>query len=112
MTGRGLDLATAHAERDSLTWATRLQGDLAAETEPVAAERHYRDAIRLATEQQLRPQLAHAHLGLARLHRRAGAHLKAHEAAAAACNLYQAMGMDHWADVAGHLARPETRPNA
>ena len=103
-TQRGFDLATAHNERDSLTWATRLQGELAAETEPLAAERHYRDAIRLATEQRLRPQLAHAHLGLARLHRRAGALAQACEAASAAQGLYRAMGMDHWADLTDRIA--------
>jgi hypothetical protein len=56
-------------------WALRLLGEIAARREPVdveAADAAFRQAMTLAHRLEMRPLMAHCHLGLGRLYRRAG----------------------------------------
>jgi hypothetical protein len=62
----------------------------------VAAEAHYGAAMTLASELGMRPLLAHCHLGLGRLERRRGAHVKAEEHLGTATTMYREMNMDFW----------------
>jgi hypothetical protein len=48
----------------------------------------------------MRPELAHAHLGLARLLRNAGAHEQALEHLSTATTMYREMGMTYWLEKA------------
>jgi hypothetical protein len=50
----------------------------------------------LAIELGMRPLVAHCHLGLGRLDRRAGSVVKAQEHLASAAVLYREMGMRSW----------------
>jgi tetratricopeptide (TPR) repeat protein len=96
---RAAQLAEQHAERGNQAYALRLAGDIAARAEgsrAETAEGAYRKAIGLAEELGMTPLLAHGHLGLGRLYRRAGddgaagAHLRR------AIALYEAMGTPGW----------------
>jgi len=62
------------------------------------AERSYSEALSLAAELQLRPLVAHCHLGLGRLYRRAGKPREAQEHLATATTTYREMGMTYWLD--------------
>ena len=60
------------------------------------AARAYSAAATLAGALGMRPLVAHCHLGLGKLHRRAGEHAAAAEHLAAAATLYREMGMQFW----------------
>jgi len=96
MIGRGRDVAESQSERESLVWANRLEGDLAAETDPDDAEQRYRTAITAAEAHGLRPHLAHSRFALGRLHLAAGRSDAARDELTAAAALYDDMGMDYW----------------
>jgi len=79
--------------------ARRLLGDVALQAEPpdtALAERHYRDALALATEVGMRPLVAHCHAGLARLYRRTGPRGQAQEHLTIAMTMYREMDMRFW----------------
>jgi tetratricopeptide (TPR) repeat protein len=76
----GLSLAQEKKERGYEAWALRLLGEIAAREDPVdigKAEDHYRQALALAEELGMRPLIAHCHVGLGKLYRRAGNYEKA-----------------------------------
>jgi hypothetical protein len=62
--------------------------------------RYWRQSLELATDLGMRPELAHAHLGLARLLRNASAHEQAREHLTTATTMYQEMGMTYWLEKA------------
>jgi hypothetical protein len=64
------------------------------------AGRYWRQSLEMATDLGMRPELAHAHLGLARLLRDAGAHEQAREHLTTATTMYQEMGMTYWLETA------------
>ena len=68
--------------------------------DPGAAEVHYRHALQLATELEMRPLVAHCHLGLGQLYRRTGDEAKAKEHLTTAATMYREMGMDFWLEQA------------
>jgi len=83
--------------------ARRLLGDVALQAEPpdtALAERHYRDALALATELRMRPLVAHCHAGLARLYRRTGPREQAQEHLTTATTMYREMDMRFWLEQA------------
>jgi tetratricopeptide (TPR) repeat protein len=106
--------ATAHAERavalgrDSglryvEAYGLRLLGEIAsglAATDAQLAETKYREAIALAIELDLRPLLAHCHLGLGKLYRRTGRRQEAQEHLATAMTMHREMGMTYWLEQA------------
>ena len=66
------------------------------------AEDHYRAAMALAADRGMRPLVGHCHLGLGRLHRRAGEGAQAREHLTTAATMYREMDMPVW------LERAET----
>jgi tetratricopeptide (TPR) repeat protein len=64
------------------------------------AGRYWRQSLELATDLGMRPELAHAHLGLARLLRNAGAQEQAREHLTTAAKMYREMDMRFWVDQA------------
>jgi tetratricopeptide (TPR) repeat protein len=104
------DMATQHAqealcvsrdrgERGVQAHAIRLLGEAAGHRDAVhleTAEGHYADAMALARELGMRPLVAHCHLGLGKLYRRAGKRQEAQESLATATTMYREMGMTYW----------------
>ena len=60
------------------------------------AEGYYREALALAEPRGMRPQVAHCHFGLGKLHRRRGDREQAHEHLTTAMAMYREMGMTYW----------------
>jgi tetratricopeptide (TPR) repeat protein len=99
LAGRALDLARAHKERGSQAWALRLLGEIVSRRDPLdteTAEGHYSQALALATELEMRPLVAHCHVGLGKLDRRTGDPAKAQEHLTTAATMYREMGMNFW----------------
>ena len=96
---RALGLALEQQERGNRARALWLLGEIAAiEESPAAgpAEQHYARALAEATELGMRPLVAHCHLGLGRLLRRAGDLDRAREHLASARALFKEMDMRFW----------------
>ena len=92
-------LARLQKERDNEAWALRLLGAIAARGSPLevaAAEEHYRHALERAEQCGARPLVAHCHLGLGELYRRADDAAKATGHTAIARTMYGEMGMRLW----------------
>jgi class 3 adenylate cyclase/tetratricopeptide (TPR) repeat protein len=90
-------------ERPVEAGARRLLGDVALQAEPpdmALAERHYRDALALASELGMRPLVAHCHLGLGKLYRRTGKRDQAQEHFTTAATMYREMDMRFWLEQA------------
>ena len=80
-------------------FALRALGEIAARGKPldaVEAEQHFAAALALATELEMRPLQARAHLGLGRLHRLAGERDRAEDHLATALGLLREMDMRFW----------------
>jgi hypothetical protein len=78
-------------------------GEIALRGDPAsfeAAMGQYHTALALATDLGMRPLTAHCHLGLGKLHRRAGDAEKAEEHLTTATTLYREMGMTFWLEQA------------
>jgi tetratricopeptide (TPR) repeat protein len=76
---RALRASREHRTRGHEAWVLRLLGEIAAHgdsPDTESAEDHYRKALELADAHGMRPLVAHCHLGLGTLYRRAG---KPHE---------------------------------
>ena len=81
----------------------RLLGEIAAHPDSAdteAADRHFHQALALATELGMRPLVAHCHLGLGTLYRRTGDRAKAEEHLTTATTMYREMGMTFWLEKA------------
>jgi transcriptional regulator with AAA-type ATPase domain/tetratricopeptide (TPR) repeat protein len=100
-----IDEAKSHA-REALLLTRRLEargseahglclaGDVASTGGAEDAPGYYREALALADELGMRPLVAHCHLGLARLCRRAGDHARAREHLTTATTMYREMRMN------------------
>jgi Tetratricopeptide repeat len=91
-------------------FACHLRGEIAAHPDrwlPETAESCYHRALALAEPRGMRPLLAHCHLGLGKLYRRAGKREQAHEHLTTAAAMYREMDMRYWSDQAeAELAEP------
>jgi len=58
-------------------------------------EGYYREALALAEPRRMRPQVAHCHFGLGKLHRRRGDREQAQEHLTTAMAMYHKMGMTY-----------------
>jgi len=99
----GLAAARQVGEREVEGRLLRLLGDIAAHpdrTEVDTAEAHYRQAQALAEALGLRPLIAHCHLGLGVLYRRAGRRQEAREHLTIATTMYREMEMPFWLEKA------------
>jgi class 3 adenylate cyclase/tetratricopeptide (TPR) repeat protein len=105
---RALRLSRERGERGFEAWCLRLLGEISVHGDPAdssAAEGHYREAHVLATELEMRPLVAHCHLGLGKFFRRTGKRQEAHEHLGTAVTMYREMGMTHWLEQAGAETR-------
>jgi class 3 adenylate cyclase/tetratricopeptide (TPR) repeat protein len=104
-----LSLAHGHEERGHEAWAHRLFGEIALRRRELLdarpAEDHYRRALTLATELDMRPLLAHCHLGLGKFYRRTGQHEQAREHLTIAATMYRDMEMGSWLEQAESQTR-------
>jgi tetratricopeptide (TPR) repeat protein len=99
LTARLLDLARTHRGRGYQAHACRLLGDIAAYGHPLEVEEvhaHYRQALTLAAELDMRPLQAHCQRGLGTLYATTGQREQAHAELSVAIDLYRAMGMTFW----------------
>ena len=96
---RALALSREHKERGHEAWALRLLGEITARRDPPdgeKAEAFYRQALVLADELDIRPLLAHCHLGLGVLYMKIGQRQQARAELSAALELYRTMDMTFW----------------
>src|SRR5437867_341580 len=96
---RAVMLARGRGERGNEAWALRLLGDIASHhdrPEVTTAAAYYGAAMTLAAELDMRPLVAHCHLGLGRLYGRTGKGEQAQEHLTTATAMYSEMGMTYW----------------
>jgi tetratricopeptide (TPR) repeat protein len=91
-----LALARRLGARGSEAHALCLNGDIAVAAGAKDAEGLYRQALALAEPRGMRPQVAHCHFGLGKLHRRRGDRQQAEERLTTAIAMYREMGMTYW----------------
>jgi tetratricopeptide (TPR) repeat protein len=99
----GLAAARQRGELGAEGQLLRLLGDIAAHPDRFdadAAEGHYCQAMALAEELGLRPLLAHCHLGLGKLYRRASTRQEAQEHLTTAATMFGEMDMRFWLEQA------------
>jgi tetratricopeptide (TPR) repeat protein len=99
----GLEMSRAQPQRGTEAWAWRLLGEVAAATDPpdfTEAESAYKESLTRASNLGMRPLVAHCHLGLGKLYRRAGDRAKAEEHLASTITMYREMGMRFWLEQA------------
>ena len=100
---RALQLTRELGERGCEVLALHLLGEVASHRQPpdlATAAGHYRTAIALAEGLEMRPLIAHCHLGLGKLYRRKGKRREAQEDLATATTLYRGMEMRFWLEQA------------
>jgi hypothetical protein len=100
---RALDLARERGEQGHEAWALRLLGEIAAQPRATAAdeaESHYRQGLALAERLDMRPLVAHCHLGLGTFYRRGGDPATGQEHLITAATMYREMGMTLWLEKA------------
>jgi ATP/maltotriose-dependent transcriptional regulator MalT len=105
---RAVTLARGRGERGYEAWALRLLGEIAAHharPDEATAAAHYGAAMTLAAERDMRPLVAHCHLGLGRLYRRTGKPEQAQEHLRTATAMYGEMGMTSWLEKFAEGAR-------
>jgi len=96
---RGLAEATERQARGLLVPLLRLEADLLAR-DPASARERLEKASALAAELEMRPEVAHCHLGLGKLYRRTDTRQPAQEHLTAATAMYREMGMRFWLETA------------
>jgi tetratricopeptide (TPR) repeat protein len=104
LAARALELALEHRGRGHQAWALRLCGEIASRRDPPdldQAEGHYRQALAVAEELEMRPLVGHCHLGLSRLYRQGVEQQQAQEHLTTAMSIFREMDMGFW------LARAE-----
>jgi hypothetical protein len=107
---RALTSSRERQERGFEAWALRLLAEIVGapgSPRSAAAEDLYRQALALAERLAMRPLAAHCHLGLGRLHARAGDEPRSLEHLTTAAGLYREMDMPFWLEQA-EAARPDT----
>jgi len=102
-TQQAVSLAQRHQERSHEAWSLRLLGEVVSRPDHPdveKAEGYYRDALTLATKLGMRPLVAHCHLHLGRLWRKADQQERVREHFTTATTMYREMGMRLWQDLA------------
>ena len=96
---RALALAAAGEEHGSRAWTLQLAAEVVLAQGLDSADRaaaHYREALTLAEQLELRPLQAHCHLGLGKLYRRIDRVEDARVELSAAITMLHEMGMRFW----------------
>jgi class 3 adenylate cyclase/tetratricopeptide (TPR) repeat protein len=94
---------TAVAERNARGYRApllRLEAEVLVQQDPTAAHARLEEARALAAELEMRPEIAHCHLGLGKLYRRTGKREQAQEHLTTATTMYREMGMTYWLEKA------------
>jgi tetratricopeptide (TPR) repeat protein len=100
---RALNLCRERRARGDEGWVLRLLGEIQARGGPDElenAEASYRAALARATELEMRPLLAHCHLGLGKLYRRTGSSEHVREHLNSATTMFREMEMRFWLEQA------------
>jgi len=96
---RAVKLARERGERGYEAWSLRLLGEIASHhsrPDVATGKAHYDACMALASELEMRPLVAHCHLGLGTLDRRAGKREQAHEHLSTATTMYREMHVQFW----------------
>jgi tetratricopeptide (TPR) repeat protein len=91
------------------TWL-RLEAEVLAQRDPAGARDRLEEALSLAVELGMRPEVAHCHLGLGKLFRRTGQREQAHEHLTIATTMYREMDMRFWLEKAETEVRELASP--
>ena len=94
-----LSFAQTRRERAYEATTLRLLGEIDARRDPPlieSAEEHYHRALALASELEMRPLVAHCHLGLSKLYRRINKRDQGQGHLATAKAMYRELGMTYW----------------
>jgi class 3 adenylate cyclase/tetratricopeptide (TPR) repeat protein len=78
----------------------RLEAEALAQRDPAGARDRLEEALSVAVELGMRPEVAHCHLGLGKLFRPSGEREQAQEHLRAASTMYREMGMTYWLEQA------------
>jgi class 3 adenylate cyclase/tetratricopeptide (TPR) repeat protein len=100
---RALGLARERGEEGHEAWVLRILGEIAAHPHATVAdmaEGHYRQALALAERLDMRPLVAHCHLGLGHLSQRAKRLSDARQHLTTATTMYREMAMPFWLEKA------------
>lgn len=98
---RALEHSTQRKEHGTRAWAFWLLGRIASSRalpDVAIAFEHYRRALALAGERDMRPLAAHCNLGMGELLASTGRQGHARDAFAQAGRLYEGMGMSYWTE--------------
>jgi tetratricopeptide (TPR) repeat protein len=93
---RGLAEATERDARGFLAPLLRLEGEVLAPREPARAQERLEEALALATELGMLPEMAHCHLGLGKLHRHTGNGEQTRKHLTIATSMYREMDVRFW----------------
>jgi class 3 adenylate cyclase/tetratricopeptide (TPR) repeat protein len=77
------------------TWL-RLEAEVLAQGDLAGARERLEEALALAAQSRMRPEVAHCHLSLGKLYRRTGKTQEAREHLTTAVTMYREMGMNFW----------------
>jgi class 3 adenylate cyclase/tetratricopeptide (TPR) repeat protein len=100
-----LTLTRERGHRGYEAWTLRLLGGIASDhgrPDPATAQAHYGAALNLASELEMRPLVAHCHLDLVDLCRRARERREEQQHLAAATSIYRELDMGFWLQKAKH----------
>ena len=103
LASQALEMARARGQRGNEALALWLQGNIAATSIPSSvssAETRYEEAGAVAESLNMRPLVAHCHLGLGKLYRRTGKPEQAQEHLTTATTMYREMDMRFWLEKA------------
>jgi class 3 adenylate cyclase/tetratricopeptide (TPR) repeat protein len=78
----------------------RLEAEVMGQQDPTAAHARLAEARALAAELEMRPEIAHCHLGLGKLYGRTGQREQVQEHLTTATTMYREMGMTYWLEQA------------
>jgi hypothetical protein len=87
----------------------RLEAEVLAQGDPAGAGGRFEEALALAAELEMRPEVAHCHLGLGKLYHRTGDGVKAQEHLTIAATIYREMDMGFWREQAEAAMGPPHR---
>jgi DNA-binding SARP family transcriptional activator/tetratricopeptide (TPR) repeat protein len=96
---RALEQSRQRGERGVEAWALRVRAEVSStggRRALASARERYQEALTLADTLGMRPLVAHCHLGLGRLYRRAGDGVKAETSLRTATTMYNEMDMRFW----------------
>ena len=97
---QGLAAAAARNARGYRAPLLRLESEILGEQDKAGARERLEEALTLAGELGMRPEVAHCHLGLGRLYRGTGQRDQAREHLTAATAMYRDMDMKFWLEQA------------